>query len=300
MTKSVRQCGYVVALFLVGLVHRSPAQTSAPCSAAGYHEFGFWIGNWDVFETDTQKKVAHARVDSILNGCVLREDYQQFDGHKGQSFNIYDAARNSWHQSWVTNRGESLEIEGKFDGHSIVLTGEDRAASRLVRGTWTPDGEGVREIAVTSTDGGKTWQPWFDLVFKLATKDTASDPEDAKTIENLDARYQAAVKSNDAETMGRLLADDFMLVTGSGKTYSKADLIEEARSGQFHYDRQDDSDQTVRSWGDTAVITAKLTARGTDAGKPFDYQVWFSDTYLKTPNGWKYVFGQSSLRLPPS
>jgi hypothetical protein len=25
---------------------------------------------------------------------------------------------------------------------------------------------GVRETAVTSTDGGTTWQPWFDLVFR--------------------------------------------------------------------------------------------------------------------------------------
>jgi hypothetical protein len=24
----------------------------------------------------------------------------------------------------------------------------------------------VRETAVTSTDGGKTWQQWFDLVFR--------------------------------------------------------------------------------------------------------------------------------------
>jgi hypothetical protein len=33
--------------------------------------------------------------------------------HKGQSFTIYDVARDVWHQTWVTNRGELLEIEGK-------------------------------------------------------------------------------------------------------------------------------------------------------------------------------------------
>lgn len=303
MDKSLRhKSSGVFALIMLApfvLIREVPAQTSTPCSSTAYHEFDFWVGNWDVFETDSRKEVAHARVDSILDGCVLREDYQQFDGHKGQSFSIYDASRNSWHQSWVTNRGESLEIEGKFDGHSIVLAGEDHTAGRLARGTWTPEGKGVREIAVTSTDAGKTWQSWFDIVFEPAAKDATADPEDEKTIKDLDTRYQAAVKSNDADTMSRLLADHFMLVTGSGKTFSKADLLEEARRGRFHYDRQDDSNQTVRSWGDTAVLTAKLAAKGTEAGKPFDYQVWFSDTYLKTPDGWKYTFGQSSLRLPP-
>lgn len=50
----------------------------------------------------------------------------------------------------------------------------------------------------------------------------------------------------------RTLPDDFVLVTGSGKTYSKADLLEEARSGL---------------------------------------------TYVRTPTGWRYVFGQSFAPL---
>jgi hypothetical protein len=33
-------------------------------------------------------------------------------------------------------------------------------------------------------------------------------------------------------------------------------------------------------------------------GKPFDKTLWFSDTYVRTPTGWRYVFGQASLALP--
>jgi hypothetical protein len=36
-------------------------------------------------------------------------------------------------------------------------------------------------------------------------------------IAALDTEYQAAVKNNDAVTMDRILADDFILVTGRGK-----------------------------------------------------------------------------------
>ena len=108
-----------------------------------------------------------------------------------------------------------------------------------------------------------------------------------------------AVEGNDAATMDRILADDFVLVVGSGKSFTKGDLLEEARRGDIVYEFQRDTNQVVRVWGDTAVITALLSAKGTERGTPFAYRVWFSDTYVKGADGWKYVFGQSGARLDP-
>jgi hypothetical protein len=150
------------------LVSPPPPVKLTPCAATEYHQFDFWVGDWDAFDFDNPAtKVARLKVDRILNGCVLREDYACADGHEGQSFSIYDSSRKVWHQSWVTNRGEMLVIEGKFQDGVMVLTGVDHAkGEQLVRGTWKPVTGGVREIGVTSADGGKTWKPWFDLVFR--------------------------------------------------------------------------------------------------------------------------------------
>jgi ketosteroid isomerase-like protein len=123
---------------------------------------------------------------------------------------------------------------------------------------------------------------------------------DQQAVAALDTQYQAAVSKNDAATMDRILADDFVLVTGKGKLFTKADLLKEARSGRIVYERQDDSSQTVRVWGDTAVVTALLWAKGSESGKPFEYKLWFSDTYVRKPSGWRYVFGQASIPLPQS
>ena len=139
------------------------------------------------------------------------------------------------------------------------------------------------------------------LSLGTATNDlNASSEEDAKTVAALDTKYQAAVKSNDAATMDQILADDFVLVTGRGKVYSKADLIESARKKEVTYERQDEEPgtQKVRVWGDTAVVTALLWIKAVQGGKPADYKLWFSDTYVRTPAGWRYVFGQASLPLP--
>jgi ketosteroid isomerase-like protein len=129
---------------------------------------------------------------------------------------------------------------------------------------------------------------------------SGNSTDDAKTVATLDTKYQAAVKNNDAATMDRILSDDMVVVIGSGKIYTKADLLQMARTRRVQYEHQEDSDQTVRVWGDTAVVTAKIWLKGTDEGKPFDWHIWFSDTYVRTPAGWRYVHGQASLPLPDS
>jgi len=138
-------------------------------------------------------------------------------------------------------------------------------------------------------------------VFPLATsKLNASPDEDAKAVATLDTKYQAAVKANDVTTMDQILADDFVLVTGRGRVYRKADLIDSARKKEVTYERQDEEpgSQKVRVWGDTAAVTALLWIKSVQGGKPADYKLWFSDTYVRTPTGWRYVFGQASLPLP--
>jgi len=283
--------------------HMSTQEFRRPtfCSSPVYRQFDFWLGDWDTLEAGKAEVVARTRVDGILDGCVLREDYESANGLKGQSFSLYDASRRIWHQSWATNKGQLLTIEGKLEDGAMVLAGAERTADgaeRLVRGTWKPISGGVRETAVTSLDAGKTWQPWFDLVFlPHSSRDGVNSPadRDAMIVARLDTEYQAAVKKNDAATMDRLLADDFVLVTGSGKIYTKSDLLEEARGGRVIYERQEDTAQKVRVWGDAAVITAKLWEKGTENGEAFDYTLWFTDTYVRTATGWRYVFGQSSL-----
>jgi ketosteroid isomerase-like protein len=136
------------------------------------------------------------------------------------------------------------------------------------------------------------------LMTLVPTSQAGSSADDEEAVAALDTEYQAAVKANNVATMERILADDFVLVTGVGKTYTKADLLKEARSKRTVYEHQEDSDQKVRVWGDTAVVTALLWAKGTEDGKAFDYKLWFSDTYVRAPAGWRYVFGQASTRLP--
>lgn len=73
----------------------------------------------------------------------------------------------------MTNHGKLLLLEGRLTGDRMILTATETAAdgsTSLLRGIWLPQGTTVRETAERSTDGGKTWKPVFDIVFRPHTQ----------------------------------------------------------------------------------------------------------------------------------
>lgn len=131
----------------------------------------------------------------------------------------------------------------------------------------------------------------------------AAGGDDRAVIAALDTAYQAAVERNDADAMAGILHDDMILVVGRGDVFTREDLLRSAREEEFLYEMQveEPGTQTVRLYGkDTAIVTALLRLKGTKDGQPFDRRLWFSDTYVRTPEGWRYAFGQASTALPNS
>src|SRR3954468_14766774 len=150
---------FVAILLMFAATAALPAQTKpATCGTTESRQLDFWVGDWDAFDYDNQKVVAaRAHIDRILDNCVILENYEQVDGLHGQSFSTYDASRKLWHQTWVTNRGTLLIVEGTMHGDELVMTGTYHAKGVEVRTTWKAIEGGVRETAVTSKDHGKTW-----------------------------------------------------------------------------------------------------------------------------------------------
>jgi hypothetical protein len=167
------------ALAAVGIAFIAPAMadpsaatlTSPHCSAKEYHQLDFWIGDWDTFETDTPggASIARARVEPIAQGCAIHELYEQGDGLVGDSILSYDPVRKQWQQTWVTNRGSLMVLWGNFKDGALILEGEAHlrdGKSVMQRITWQAQDSGVRESAVLSKDGGKTWTAAFDVLFR--------------------------------------------------------------------------------------------------------------------------------------
>jgi hypothetical protein len=146
----------------------SPRPTG--CNTADYRQFDFWLGDWDAFEsTDATTPVARTHVDRIAAGCAVHELYQQSDGLIGDSILSFDAVRKAWQQTWVSNYGSLMVVSGRYSNGALTLQGEMHVhdgSSILQRITWKAEARTVHEWSIMSRDGGKTWVPAFDVVFR--------------------------------------------------------------------------------------------------------------------------------------
>lgn len=166
----------VVALafaLLVSPLSHAPIADSAPsakCAAPEFHQFDFALGDWDTYDMDAPTKlIARNHVTRMVDGCALREVYEQNDGLHGESISAYDASRGRWHQSWVTNRGSLLLFDARFDGNSMIFTAPEKqrdGSTATMRVRWWREGLTLRERAERSRDDGATWTPLFDIVFR--------------------------------------------------------------------------------------------------------------------------------------
>ena len=155
-------------------VTAAPAATAA-CDSAQHRQFDFWLGQWEVSNPAGQL-AGRSRIEAILGGCVLLENWDSPSGVSGKSFNIFNADSGHWEQFWVDNSGSRLHLVGGMQEGNMVLQGapdKPNAQSGLQqreRITWTPNADGsVRQRWETSTDDGKTWTVAFDGIYRKAT-----------------------------------------------------------------------------------------------------------------------------------
>lgn len=150
------------------------AQDAPPsCTDPVYRQFDFWVGDWEVTDADGSR-AGHNRVESILDGCVVMENWQGASGSIGKSFNMVDVRGDGhWHQTWVDGSGGRLDLVGGLDDEGrMVLSGERpgrEGGTVLHRITWTPLSDGtVKQHWQASRDGGTTWDDLFVGIYARA------------------------------------------------------------------------------------------------------------------------------------
>jgi hypothetical protein len=143
------------------------AHAAAPCSGPEFHQFDFWLGEWQVRKTDGTVAGIN-RIDLEYAGCVVHEHYVTGRGYSGESLNIYDASRKVWHQTWVDNTGLLLTLEGHLIGNNMVLQGQIRQSGGEVtkqRITWSPNADGSVRQLWESMDSQGQWTVAFDGLY---------------------------------------------------------------------------------------------------------------------------------------
>jgi hypothetical protein len=157
-------------------LERALDRNARPCEHDPvYRQFDYWLGTWDVRPNGGPPSAPPATnvITKIHNGCVILESWNG-GGMTGQSFNIYDRVSKTWRQTWVDSTGGLHEYAGglvdgnvTYEGDIPVPPGLSSPTGRMhVRLTFFKRDDGsVRQLSERTTDGGKTWQVNYDLIY---------------------------------------------------------------------------------------------------------------------------------------
>jgi hypothetical protein len=158
----------VLALFPAKALTAQGQPQPPRCDTAAHRQFDFWVGDWVVMAgTDT---AGTNLVTLVEDGCIIHEHWIGSKGGTGQSFNFFNRVDQQWHQLWVDNSGNVLNLAGTYTDPELRYTGETvrRNGTRILQEltfTRNPDGT-VRQYWRSSTDGGATWAVSFDGLYR--------------------------------------------------------------------------------------------------------------------------------------
>jgi ketosteroid isomerase-like protein len=123
---------------------------------------------------------------------------------------------------------------------------------------------------------------------------TSEAEEELLKVEN---EFAEAIAKNDPEAVGRLVADDWIVIDPDGGIVDRTRFFEVIKSGVLTHDMMESEDLRVRVYGDSAVVTAVTRTKGKFMGQEFSTQERATDVFVKREGRWQCVLTHLT-RLP--
>jgi hypothetical protein len=151
---------------------QSSTASAPPCRATEVsRNLDFWLGDWDVYVGT--ELAGRDTVERIVDGCGVTERWNGGPHDEGFSLFAYDARKDLWTQTWVTeNSGLAGGLKSKvLRAHtptSTTFQGEIEGKSGAVYYDRTiltvlPGGRVHQEIQVSRD--GIAWRTGFDAIY---------------------------------------------------------------------------------------------------------------------------------------
>ena len=152
-------------------IRKKVYQKIYPCSAEPHaHDFDFWIGEWDVFQTGGQFLVGHSVVQSIAGECAILENWTSSQAQTGTSINYYNPSTGKWEQDWMGSDGAPQRyLNGIYQDGIMHFTYEAvDAKGKKTTGNfkfYQIDSNTVRQYQDVNNDDGKTVTVSYDFTY---------------------------------------------------------------------------------------------------------------------------------------
>jgi ketosteroid isomerase-like protein len=105
-----------------------------------------------------------------------------------------------------------------------------------------------------------------------------------------DEQLAKAIQANDANAISRALDDTWVVIDATGGVDEGPSIFPDGiKSGYLTRKSYEVSEPRVRLYGDTALVTTKVSTSGVLQGKPFDVMERQTDVWRWKNGGWKCV-----------
>ena len=111
-------------------------------------------------------------------------------------------------------------------------------------------------------------------------------------ILKLEEEFGRAMVKNDAEAIGRFLAEDWIIIDPDGGIIDRARFLGVIKSGALTHQTMDSTDMRIRIYANTATVTALTTSTGKYMGQEFKTQERATDVFVKENGQWRCVISQ--------
>lgn len=118
----------------------------------------------------------------------------------------------------------------------------------------------------------------------------------------MEHRWARAVLKNDAGVIESMLSEGFVQTGSNGRLKSREQVLEATRSGDRKLTRSDLFQIEVKLFQreTVAVVTGIWSGEGAYKGAPMKATERWTDTWIKTKDGWKCISSQSTEVPPPA
>ncbi len=122
-----------------------------------------------------------------------------------------------------------------------------------------------------------------------STMGSKRDRDFEKEILEVESKFGEAMIQNDVEAIGRILSDDWIIIDPEGGVVDKSRFLDVIRSGALKHEAMDSEDIRVRTYPNTATVTAVTHTRTKYLGKEFTTHERATDVFVKKDERWQCV-----------
>ena len=119
--------------------------------------------------------------------------------------------------------------------------------------------------------------------------------QDERHLRQIDREWNEAYPNRNIEALNRIIADDWKCIDGTGRVVSKQQLLERVSANPNPFASHEFDEFDMRIFGDTAIITGRLSGKGRNDTGDFSLEQRYTRVYVRRAGEWRAIATQVTV-----